>query len=37
MAVLAVPIEQHGGWVDIPQGPGLGIEIDRSALLPFAV
>jgi len=37
MAVLAVPIEQHGGWVEIPQGPGLGIEIDRAALARFAV
>jgi len=35
MAVLTEPIEQHGGWVDIPDGPGLGIEIDRSALERF--
>ena len=37
MAVLCEPIEQHGGWVEIPQGPGLGIEIDRDALARFAV
>jgi D-galactarolactone cycloisomerase len=37
MAVLAEPIPQQGGWVDIPQGPGLGIEIDRAALATFAV
>lgn len=37
MAVLKEPIEQHGGWVAIPQGPGLGIEIDRAALARFAV
>lgn len=37
MAVLQEPIEQHGGWVEIPQGPGLGIEIDRAALARFAV
>lgn len=37
MAVLQQPIEQHGGWVEIPQGPGLGIEIDRTALARFAV
>jgi D-galactarolactone cycloisomerase len=36
MAVLAQPIEQKGGWVEIPQGPGLGIEIDRTALARFA-
>ena len=37
MAVLAEPIEQRGGWVEIPQGPGLGIEIDRAALQRFQV
>ena len=37
MAVLTEPIDQHGGWVEIPQGPGLGIEIDRAALARFAV
>jgi D-galactarolactone cycloisomerase len=37
MAVLKEPIEQHGGWVEIPEGPGLGIEIDRAALARFAV
>jgi D-galactarolactone cycloisomerase len=36
MAVLRDPIEQQGGWVEIPQGPGLGIEIDRAALTRFA-
>jgi len=35
MAVLTEPIDQHGGWVDIPDGPGLGIEIDRGALERF--
>ncbi|HEX3862294.1 MAG TPA: mandelate racemase/muconate lactonizing enzyme family protein [Stellaceae bacterium] len=37
MAVLAEPIEQRDGWVEIPQGPGLGIEINRAALARFAV
>ena len=36
MAVLKEPIEQRAGWVDIPAGPGLGIEIDRTALVKFA-
>ncbi len=35
MAVLQSPIVQHGGWVQVPQGPGLGIEIDRAALDRF--
>ncbi len=35
MAVLRQPIEQRGGWVAIPEGPGLGIEIDRDALERF--
>ncbi|GLK72350.1 mandelate racemase/muconate lactonizing enzyme family protein [Ancylobacter dichloromethanicus] len=35
-AVLTSPIEHVRGWVDIPTGPGLGIEIDRAALARFA-
>lgn len=35
MAVLQSPIVQHGGWVQVPAGPGLGIEIDRGALERF--
>ena len=26
------PIEQHGGWVDVPEGPGLGIEVDETVV-----
>jgi D-galactarolactone cycloisomerase len=37
MAVVGEPIAQRGGWVEVPQGPGLGIEIDRAALARFAV
>ena len=37
MAVLEQPIVQRAGWVDIPDGPGLGIEINRAALAEFAV
>jgi D-galactarolactone cycloisomerase len=37
MAVIEEPIVQNGGWVDIPQGPGLGIEIDRAALARFRI
>ena len=35
MAVLTQPIVQRDGWVDVPNGPGLGIEIDRGALERF--
>jgi D-galactarolactone cycloisomerase len=34
-AVTTEPTVQEGGFVDIPGGPGLGIEIDRSALERF--
>ncbi len=36
-AILADPIEHEGGVVRIPDGPGLGIEIDRAALERFKV
>lgn len=36
-AVTLVPIVQRGGWVDVPTGPGLGIEVDRAALRHFRV
>ena len=36
MAVLAEPIGQTEGWVTIPDRPGLGIEIDRTAIANFA-
>jgi len=35
-AVLTRPIEHRGGVVQIPDGPGLGIEINRDALREFA-
>ncbi|MGH7094730.1 MAG: mandelate racemase/muconate lactonizing enzyme family protein [Stellaceae bacterium] len=35
MAVTTEPIVQKDGWVAIPHGPGLGIEIDRAALARF--
>src|SRR5215210_5754905 len=34
-AVTTEPIVQEGGWVRVPSGPGLGIEIDRAALERF--
>jgi D-galactarolactone cycloisomerase len=35
MAVLTEPIRHEAGWVEIPRGPGLGIEIDRAAIAKF--
>jgi len=35
-AILSRPIEHERGVVRIPDGPGLGIEIDRAALAAFA-
>jgi len=35
-AILKQPIEHDRGMVSIPDGPGLGIEIDRDALARFA-
>lgn len=35
-AILQRPLEPARGWIDIPSGPGLGIEIDRDALTRFA-
>jgi D-galactarolactone cycloisomerase len=35
-AILTRPIEHVGGVVRVPDGPGLGIEIDREALARFA-
>jgi D-galactarolactone cycloisomerase len=37
MAVLAEPIVQRGGWVEIPDRPGLGVDIDRDGIERFRV
>jgi D-galactarolactone cycloisomerase len=36
-ALLVRPIEHTGGIVRVPDGPGLGIEVDRDALARFTV
>ncbi|MES1955377.1 mandelate racemase/muconate lactonizing enzyme family protein [Salinisphaera hydrothermalis] len=36
-AVLGTPIEHDGGWVAVPEAPGLGIEVDREALTRYAL
>ena len=35
MAVLTEPIRHQAGSVEVPTGPGLGIEIDRAAMAKF--
>lgn len=35
-AVVTTPLEHKDGFVAVPDGPGLGIEIDREALTRFA-
>jgi D-galactarolactone cycloisomerase len=35
-AVLTTPLEHRSGVVAIPDGPGLGIEVNRAALAQFA-
>ena len=36
-ALLTSPVEHVRGTVQVPQDPGLGIEVDRAALAQFAV
>lgn len=36
-AVLTTPIEHEQGIVNVPDGPGLGIEVNREALQRFAL
>lgn len=36
-AILATPIEHADGVVPVPDGPGLGIEVDRAAIERFRV
>ena len=35
--LIKQPIQQIGGWVSIPNGPGLGVELDRSILERYRV
>lgn len=37
MAVLTRPIVAEGGLVRVPEGPGLGVEVDRAALAAWAM
>lgn len=35
--LIAQPLEQHDGWLRIPDCPGLGIEVDREILRRYAI
>jgi D-galactarolactone cycloisomerase len=32
LELITKPIQQVDGWVEIPSGPGLGVEVDRAVL-----
>jgi D-galactarolactone cycloisomerase len=34
-ALLVAPLRQEGGYLPVPQGPGLGVEVDPAALERF--
>jgi len=35
--LITKPIQQVQGWVELPPGPGLGVEVDRAVLEKFRV
>ena len=35
--LITRPIQQVDGWVEIPAGPGLGVEVDRQVVEQFSV
>ncbi|MDQ6619228.1 MAG: mandelate racemase/muconate lactonizing enzyme family protein [Pseudomonadota bacterium] len=35
-ALVDAPVQQRGGWIDVDDRPGLGIEVDREALQALA-
>jgi D-galactarolactone cycloisomerase len=35
-AILTRPLEPADGTIRVPDGPGLGIEVDRAALARFS-
>ena len=34
---IAEPFDQSGGFLDVPSGPGLGVDIDESAVRQLSV
>ena len=35
--LITQPLQMVGGWVEVPTGPGLGVEVNRSVLEAFRV
>ena len=35
--LVAQPLEQRDGWLDVPDRPGLGVEVDRAVLERYRV
>jgi L-rhamnonate dehydratase len=35
--IIHPPLEQKNGYLDVPEGPGLGIEVDEAALAKLRV
>jgi D-galactarolactone cycloisomerase len=35
--LITQPLQMVDGWVDVPNGPGLGVEVDRTVLQAFRV
>ena len=35
-ALMTDALRPHGGWLSVPSGPGLGVEVDREVLARFA-
>jgi len=35
--LVAEPLQQIGGWIDVPEKPGLAVEIDRKAIEHYRV
>ena len=35
--LASIVFEQSGGFVEVPDGPGLGLEIDQSAVKHFCI
>jgi D-galactarolactone cycloisomerase len=36
LQLITKPIQQVNGWVEIPSGPGLGVDVDRSVLQKYS-
>jgi D-galactarolactone cycloisomerase len=36
-ALMTDALRPHDGWLTVPSGPGLGVEVDREVLARFAV